>query len=110
MISQTHDNYTLLIDEYDNLSRFSEILTNKLDQFKGCNLIIDLTTYKNASLDEIIQFLELSNNHRATGQSFVIVNNALPIDMIPDELMIVPTVQEAVDVIQMEDIERDLGL
>jgi hypothetical protein len=30
-------------------------------------------------------------------------------DEIPDELIIVPTIQEAQDVIGMEEIERDLG-
>jgi hypothetical protein len=30
-------------------------------------------------------------------------------DHVPEELMIVPTYQEAMDVLEMEEIERDLG-
>jgi len=28
---------------------------------------------------------------------------------MPDEIAVVPTIQEAYDIIEMEDIERDLG-
>ncbi len=28
---------------------------------------------------------------------------------MPDEIVVVPTMQEAYDIIEMEDIERDLG-
>ena len=31
------------------------------------------------------------------------------LDEMPDEIVVVPTLQEAFDVIEMEDIERDLG-
>ena len=54
-------------------------------------------------------FLKSSNDHRGDNKSFVIVNDTINIDTVPDELMVVPTLQEAKDVIQMEDIERDLG-
>lgn len=37
------------------------------------------------------------------------VNTALSRDEIPDELLIVPTIHEAEDLIDMEEIERDLG-
>ncbi|HAT63224.1 MAG TPA: ribonuclease Z, partial [Flavobacteriaceae bacterium] len=40
---------------------------------------------------------------------FVIVNNAINPDDIPDEMIVVPTLQEAADIIEMEEIERDLG-
>jgi hypothetical protein len=38
-----------------------------------------------------------------------VVNSALDPDIIPDEIMVVPTLLEAQDVIEMEEIERDLG-
>jgi len=31
------------------------------------------------------------------------------LDEMPDEIVVVPTTQEAYDIIAMEDIERDLG-
>jgi hypothetical protein len=109
MIREEYDNYILLKDERDHINDFALFLDRIHDQFKGKNLIIDLLQYNKVSLMDLISFLELSNRHRAAKQSFVMVNTALPMDEIPDELIIVPTIQEAQDVIGMEEIERDLG-
>ncbi|GAK95262.1 ribonuclease Z [Nonlabens arenilitoris] len=109
MISETHDNYILLRDEYDNINGFAQFLPTIFDQFEGKNVIVDLIQYTDATLADLLQFLALSNQHRSTKQSFVMVNAALSIDEIPEELMVVPTLQEAQDVIEMEEIERDLG-
>ncbi|MGJ8685565.1 MAG: ribonuclease Z [Nonlabens sp.] len=109
MISETHDNFTLLRDEYDDIKNFAQFLPTIFDQFEGKSVIVDLIQYHDATLPDLLLFLELSNNHRATKQSFVMVNAALSPDEIPVELLVVPTLQEAKDVIEMEDIERDLG-
>jgi hypothetical protein len=41
--------------------------------------------------------------------SFVMVKPNIDIDDFPETLNIVPTLQEAEDVLEMEAIERDLG-
>jgi hypothetical protein len=41
--------------------------------------------------------------------SFVIVVNGIDADKVPDEIVTVPTISEAEDIIEMENIERDLG-
>ena len=41
--------------------------------------------------------------------SFVVICNGIDIDDVPDEINVVPTLQEAEDVLEMEAIERDLG-
>lgn len=109
MISEKYDNYILLVDEHDDIEGFAHFLERIYDQFKGVNLIIDLLKYENATLMNLICYLKLSNKHRATKQSFVIVNTALSRDEIPDELLVVPTITEAEDVINLEEMERELG-
>ncbi|WP_124980719.1 ribonuclease Z [Nonlabens xiamenensis] len=109
MISKKHDKYILLKDEHNDIEKFAPFLEGIFKQFEGENIIVDLLQYKEASLMQLVNFLELSNQHRATRQSFVLVNDALSPDDIPEELMVVPTLQEAEDVIEMEEIERDLG-
>jgi hypothetical protein len=109
MISEEHENYTLLKDERDDIKDFALFLDRIYEQFQGKNLVIDLLQYDQASLMDMISFLELSNKHRATKHSFVMVNTALSIDEVPEELMIVPTIHEAQDVIGMEEMERELG-
>ncbi len=109
MISTEYHNHILLIDERDDIEKFATFITGIWEQFEGKNVVLDLSKYKQATLPHMLAFLMLSNKHRATKQSFVIINDALPADDNPEELMIVPTYQEATDVIEMEEIERDLG-
>ena len=59
---------------------------------------------------DILEFLELSNTHRKSSKSFVLVTDKVTYDDVPDKITVVPTLQEAVDIIEMEEIERDLGL
>jgi len=57
----------------------------------------------------MLAFLPLSNTHRKAKRSLVIVANDFDFNDAPDEMLIVPTVLEAHDIIEMEEIERDLG-
>ena len=41
--------------------------------------------------------------------SFVIVFEGINYDDIPDQIIAVPTLEEANDIIEMENIEKDLG-
>ncbi|WP_338351040.1 ribonuclease Z [Nonlabens tegetincola] len=109
MKSSSHDNFVLLKDEHNDIVEFAEFLPTIWQQFSNKNVIVDLSEYDQATLNQLLHFLELSNKHRATKQSFVIINKALSTDQIPEELMVVPTLQEAQDIIEMEEIERDLG-
>lgn len=109
MKSSSHDNFILLKDEHNDIVEFAEFLPTIWQQFSSKNVIVDLSEYDQATLNQLLHFLELSNKHRATKQSFVIINKALSTDQIPEELMVVPTLQEAQDIIEMEEIERDLG-
>ena len=105
-----HDNYVILADEQNDISDFASFLEYQIPKkFKGQNVVIDLLKYETLELEELLQFLKVSNLHRKTKQSFVIINNAISPDVIPMEMIVVPTVQEASDIVDMEEIERDLG-
>lgn len=101
--------YKILEDERDDVKDFASFLERRYDIFEDDNVVIDILKYGELSLDELLYFLNLSNKHRMKKKSFVIANDAINIDNVPEELLVVPTLQEAEDVIQMEEIERDLG-
>lgn len=109
MLLTKKDTYYILGDERDDVKDFASFIDYKRAHFEDKNLVIDLMKYGELTLEELLQFLKPSNTHRASKHSFVIVNDTINIDGVPDELMVVPTLQEAQDVIEMEDIERDLG-
>ena len=72
-------------------------------------LIIDFSENFNIQIEEITLFLKLSDTHKQNGTSFVLICKDLDIDDLPEELIVVPTLTEAEDTIDMEAIERDLG-
>ena len=70
--------------------------------------VIIYTLSKNTT-EEFAEFINISNSHKVSKHSFVIVSNKVNPDLVTDEVIVTPTIQEAFDVIEMEEIERDLG-
>ena len=105
MIFDKKDNTTIVTQETVSLPTFVKKLNEQYPKVKNDNLIVNLFSLNKLSVNDL---LELSNTHRANKKSFVIVSDAVSYDDIPDELVVVPTLQEAFDVIEMEEIERDL--
>ena len=89
-----------------NILEFSKELIEKYPIFKNDNLIIDFSTNFNIELDEILLFSQLAMDHKNNNKSLVIVCNGIDID----EMIVVPSFKEAEDVIELEEIERDLGI
>ena len=107
---EVHDNCMVLADDRGSYADFVPFLRDQVkEHYQGKNLVIDLLKYTHISLEELLELLTLSNAHRVKKNSFVLVNEAVNPDLIPDELVVVPSLQEAMDIIEMEEIERDLG-
>ena len=107
---ENHPNFVVLEDEKDDISDFATFIESQVpSKYKGQNVVLNLLKYNSIELRELLLFLKPSNLHRKTKQSFVIVNNGISIDDVPNEMIVVPTIQEAADIIEMEEIERDLG-
>lgn len=96
-------------DTQADAGAFLEKFSAEYNNFKEKNIILDLSGQEGLSLNGVLGFLALSDKHRKAKKSFVLVVKGFDIDEAPEELIIVPTVQEAHDVIEMEEIERDLG-
>ena len=89
-----------------------EILTeliNCYSEFQNEHLIIDFSEKININIEELSLFLKLSTSHRENGTSFVIVCKDIDVDEVPDEINVTPTFEEALDILEMDAIERDLG-
>ncbi len=103
------ENFLLVENDKASLTDFTSDLTRRHADFKTENVVVDLSSVKELESESLLGFLEISNLHRAENKSFVIINNAIGIDDLPEELVVVPTIQEAEDMIQMDEIQRDLG-
>jgi len=109
MIFDRDGNISIITQERATIVELAKKLQILYSRFKNDNIILNLTSLRFLSTRDVVEFLQLSNTHRSAKHSFVLVSNKIDLDDIPEELVIVPTLQEAYDIIEMEDMERNLG-
>lgn len=96
-------------DTQGDVDSFLLKLTTEYKTFQKSNIIADIRMYKTLSVKEIESFLPLSKTHKKSKKSFVIVISEPDFNAVSDKLAVVRSLQEAHDIIEMEEIERDLG-
>ena len=96
-------------DTQGDLVSFLMKVTHEYKTFQKDNIIIDISHYNDLSVKDINSFLKLSKVHRKSKKSFVVVASNVDFNDFSDKLIVVPTPLEARDIIEMEEIERDLG-
>ena len=109
MIFDQKDNTSIITQEKVSVIELVKKLQTLYPKFKNNNIIVALTSLDSLTKNEIVEFLQISNTHKSAKYSFVIVSNRIDLNVVPEELIVVPTIQEAHDVIEMENMERDLG-
>ncbi|MFI1744100.1 ribonuclease Z [Thalassobellus sediminis] len=110
MIIDKNGNTSIITQEKATVIELVKKLQTLYPKFKNDNIIVMLASLSKLNNKDIAEFLQISNIHREENHSFVIVSDNVDLDTIPDDIILVPTLQEAYDIIEMEDIERDLGL
>jgi hypothetical protein len=93
----------------ESISEFYNQFRNDYPELLSKNVIVDLSDIKISKVSEILVFLNIAKLHLENGTSFVIIANSINIDSLPDELIVSPTMIEALDIIEMDEIGRDLG-
>jgi len=109
MVVEKSEDFTLIKCSESTVSAFFVVFKEKYTNFECANLIIDFSDLKGVNTENILLFLDISEKHRQDGTSFVVVVKGIDFDSLPDEIIAVPTLKEAQDIIEMEKIERDLG-
>ncbi|MDX1272033.1 ribonuclease Z [Bizionia paragorgiae] len=110
MIIDKENNTSIITQEKATVVELVKKIESLYPKFKNDNLIIKLSVLGAITVQDIIEFLRLSNKHRAAKLSFVVVTDKINLNETPEEIVVVPTVKEAFDIIEMEEMERDLGL
>lgn len=102
--------HTIIIrDTQGNPDAFVMKITHEYKTFENHNLILDLSYDKDIDAKKLTIFNSLSRLHRKAKKSFVVVASDIDYNAVPASLHVVPSVQEAHDIVEMEEIERDLG-
>lgn len=111
MIFSKTGNTTIITQERATIIELVTKIEEKHKDFSNDNIIVNLFSVKEMLPNAINDFLSISKKHKVeSNKSFVIVSSKVKIDDVPEELTLVPTLQEAHDVIEMEEIERDLAI
>jgi hypothetical protein len=109
MLIEKKENYTLISSDENSFSNFFKSFLEKEKTLEKDHLILQFSNNINTSKEEFLLFLSVAVSKKENGTSFVIINSNISIDNFPENFNIVPTLQEAEDVIDMEAIERELG-
>ena len=100
---------TVLIDTQGDCGLFLQKITSQHESYNNQNLILDLTHDKSTTIQSIKAFSDFSKMHCKGKKSFVIVAENIDFNALPKSLVVVPSILEAHDIIDMDEIERDLG-
>ncbi|WP_088323202.1 hypothetical protein [Polaribacter tangerinus] len=106
---QKKDTHILVIANENSFVDFKSNFDAKFKEFKESNLIVQFSEHINIKTKDFLVFLEIAKKHTLTKLSFVVVCKTANVDELPEELNVVPTLQEAEDILEMEAIERELG-
>ena len=81
---------------------------NNYESYKNQNLIFDGSENQNLTLTSLKLFQEISKTHKKSKKSLVIVAQDIDFNKVSSKLNVVPTIQEAMDLIEMEEMIREL--
>jgi hypothetical protein len=99
---------TIIKDTQGDLASFLLKLGHETS-FSKHNLIIDLSSYERLVAKDILLFNDFYKKHKKGKKSLVIVASEFDFNSDTKNIIVVPSVLEAHDIIEMEEIERDLG-
>lgn len=102
-------NTITLKDTQGDFTAFLMKITHHHKTFEKHNLIINLLPHKDITIDDVKSLMPLSDIHKKAKKSFIIVVADFNYNDVPTALTVVPTLLEANDTIDIEEIERDLG-
>ncbi|WP_431166436.1 hypothetical protein [Tenacibaculum halocynthiae] len=103
------NNYNLISSNESSFEIFIENFDENYNNLKGKHLIVEISPKNNFTEKNILVFLKYADLQQQSGTSFVVICNEVNVDNFPESFNIVPTLVEAEDIIEMEDIQRDLG-
>lgn len=106
---ETRKEYILITVEENSFNEFFKDFEKQHIKIEENHLIIDFSSLNSITEKNISLFLSYANIHVNNGTSFVLICKDIDIDQFPEDFNIVPTLIEAEDIIEMENIQRDLG-
>ncbi|MBE7697316.1 hypothetical protein [Tenacibaculum finnmarkense] len=109
MKTKEKNNYILITSDEKNFQDFFLNFEKEHLKYIDNHIIIEVLGDFTSSKENISLFLEYADKHQESGTSFVTIVKDINIDDFPETFNIVPTLEEAQDVLLMENMQRELG-
>lgn len=103
------DTYTLFTSDENLFSEFYNYFLIEEKKHQKQSIIVQISNNCSPSIKDFLLFLGIAEEKKRNGTSFVIIYSDINVDDFPESFNITPTLQEAEDVIDMENMERELG-
>jgi ABC-type transporter Mla MlaB component len=105
-----HKGHTIHIkDTQLDIPRLIHNMESNMSQFGQHNLIVDLSHHSQITSKDLQAFLPLIKGCKKNKKSIIFVAPSADFNAIPASIVVVPTLLEAHDLIEMDEIERELG-
>lgn len=103
--------HTLIIKKGEgSIVEFIEKINAQYNNYKKFNIIVDLSEeHIDEQGEDLLLFEELALSQAEENKSFVLVVENIDFNEFDEDLVVVPTLLEAHDIIEMDEIQRDLG-
>ncbi|TXD54452.1 MULTISPECIES: hypothetical protein [unclassified Polaribacter] len=106
---EKNKNYTLISSDENTFVEFFASFLSKEKELAAEHLIVQLSNNINTTKEDYLLFLDFAVQKKQNGISFAIISDKAVMDNFPEHFNIVPTFQEAKDILEMEAMERELG-
>lgn len=103
------ESYVLINTTEDVFVNFFTNFEESYSKLKEKHLIIQLSENLNIVEENILVFLKYAEQHQKGNATFIVITSKVDVDNFPETFNIVPTLKEAEDVLEMENLQRDLG-
>jgi hypothetical protein len=103
------DNMRIIENHSHTITDMLIKVEGQLKSYFDMSLILDLKYNKDLTAKDLKNFKSINQAFTKNRLSFVVVNDAINLTDLSAEIVVVPTVLEAHDIIQLDDIQRELG-
>ena len=103
------EKYTIVSPTESSFEEFYKVFQAEKEAFESEHIFVNFLDSFSVNVSQLEKFSNYSETKNEDGNSFVLITTTVEIDDFEDEsLSVVPTLGEAEDVLEMDDIERDL--
>jgi hypothetical protein len=109
MIFEINYNIAIVHQNQSSVLSLNQEFEQNFELLQSKHVILCLDETQQTNKEFLSAISDLSNKFENNNRSFVVVSAALSSDDWPEYIALAPTQQEAKDIIEMDEMQRDLG-